>query len=88
MMAFPSNWPARFGLGHFVAERRIILNPMSIVVDDGMVEPWAEVTVAAHKVPPETGGDTLPPYPQRSGVVTIASGDGGGARSSACASNG
>jgi hypothetical protein len=37
MMAFPSNWPARFGLGHLVAEHRIILNPMSIVVDDGMV---------------------------------------------------
>src|SRR5580704_14493123 len=33
IMALPSNWPARCGLGHSLAKHRIIiLNPMSIAV--------------------------------------------------------
>ena len=45
---------------------------MSIIADDGMVEPgvnlrWTEVTAGAHGIPPENWRCYLPAYPQRGG---------------------
>jgi hypothetical protein len=57
MMALPSNCPARFGLGHSLTEHRIILNPMSIAVYDGMVTGDEDRVVRLGSGKGQTGAD-------------------------------